>query len=225
MSSSRFLFVVTYGRSGSTLLQGVLNSIDGYSICGENNLSLQHLFRFYLDMKSSIDSFQYNSMSVDVRNSWYQTCNVEKLKDSLYNLVFNMFSSSIHDRVVGCKEIRWKSLIGQSRGGLESFLDWLFLVLDARFIFLSRSHSEVCRSKWYQNKPVDVCKKGLEEFEDWIGSYIARHPSQDWFWLDIGELHPRSSVKAGRFRDLFVWLGEDFDFDRVSDVLSVEWGY
>src|SRR5688572_1085508 len=31
------LFIVTYGRSGSTLLQGVLNSIPGYLIRGEND--------------------------------------------------------------------------------------------------------------------------------------------------------------------------------------------
>ena len=31
-----FVFVVTYGRSGSTLLQTVLQSIDGYFIRGEN---------------------------------------------------------------------------------------------------------------------------------------------------------------------------------------------
>ncbi len=39
-----YLFIVTYGRSGSTLLQGILNSIPGYLIRGENRAALFHLY-------------------------------------------------------------------------------------------------------------------------------------------------------------------------------------
>jgi hypothetical protein len=39
--------VVTYGRSGSTLLMGLLNSIPGYLVRGENWDALHHLFRFH----------------------------------------------------------------------------------------------------------------------------------------------------------------------------------
>ena len=42
-----FVFVVTYGRSGSTLLMGLLNSIPGFLIRGENWDALHHLFRFH----------------------------------------------------------------------------------------------------------------------------------------------------------------------------------
>ncbi|MGH3306736.1 MAG: hypothetical protein ACRDOX_03520, partial [Nocardioides sp.] len=42
-----YLFVMTYGRSGSTLLQGILNSIPGYLIRGENRQVLIHVHRFH----------------------------------------------------------------------------------------------------------------------------------------------------------------------------------
>ena len=42
-----YLFVVTYGRSGSTLLMGLLNSVPGYLVRGENWDALHHLFRFH----------------------------------------------------------------------------------------------------------------------------------------------------------------------------------
>jgi hypothetical protein len=41
-----YVFVVTYGRSGSTLVQGILNSIPGYLIRGENRQALRHLYAF-----------------------------------------------------------------------------------------------------------------------------------------------------------------------------------
>ncbi len=41
------VFVVTYGRSGSTLLTGILNSIPGFLIRGENRDAVHHLFLFH----------------------------------------------------------------------------------------------------------------------------------------------------------------------------------
>jgi len=38
------VLIITYDRSGSTLLQGILNSIDGCLIRGENNGFCLHLF-------------------------------------------------------------------------------------------------------------------------------------------------------------------------------------
>ena len=42
-----YIFIVTYGRSGSTLLQGILNSIPGYLVRGENRQALRHLYAFH----------------------------------------------------------------------------------------------------------------------------------------------------------------------------------
>ncbi|HEY3013741.1 MAG TPA: sulfotransferase [Nocardioides sp.] len=42
--SYRYVFVVTYGRSGSTLVQGLLNAMPRTLVRGENNLYLLHLF-------------------------------------------------------------------------------------------------------------------------------------------------------------------------------------
>ena len=41
------ILIITYGRSGSTLLQGILNSIDGCLIRGENYNAIFYLFEFY----------------------------------------------------------------------------------------------------------------------------------------------------------------------------------
>lgn len=46
---SRFgsVLIITYGRSGSTLLQGILNSIPGYLIRGENENLMAHFYNAY----------------------------------------------------------------------------------------------------------------------------------------------------------------------------------
>ncbi len=42
-----YLFVMTYGRSGSTLVSGLLNAVPGYLVRGENRNALLHLFRYH----------------------------------------------------------------------------------------------------------------------------------------------------------------------------------
>src|SRR6478752_7517904 len=42
-----YIFVMTYGRSGSTLLMGLLNTIPGYLIRGENDDALRFLHDFH----------------------------------------------------------------------------------------------------------------------------------------------------------------------------------
>ena len=41
----QYLFVITYGRSGSTVLLNLLNAIEGYTIRGENCGIVSHLAR------------------------------------------------------------------------------------------------------------------------------------------------------------------------------------
>lgn len=63
------LLILTYGRSGSTLLQGILNSVEGVCIRGENDLALLGLHRSYQAIVASKDRFSANSESPT--HPWY----------------------------------------------------------------------------------------------------------------------------------------------------------
>ena len=52
-----YTFVVTYGRSGSTLLMGVLNSIPGYCLRGENYGTFIHTYRAFGALRASKTKF------------------------------------------------------------------------------------------------------------------------------------------------------------------------
>ena len=65
----------------------------------------------------------------------------------------------------------------------------------------------------------------LQEWESRVGDFISSHPYMDWFWLDLGCLHPRDKVSPGRFRGLFDWLGEEFRYDDLQAILDKNWGY
>src|SRR3990167_1313579 len=47
------IFIVTYGRTGSTLLQGVLNSIEGVYVAGKNMGVCYGLYKAYTSLKNA----------------------------------------------------------------------------------------------------------------------------------------------------------------------------
>ena len=47
------VLIVTHGRTGSTLLQGILNTIDGFHIKGENKNVAFHLFQSYKSLAAA----------------------------------------------------------------------------------------------------------------------------------------------------------------------------
>src|SRR5687767_11745676 len=50
----RHIFIVTYGRSGSTLLNGVLNAIPGVCVRGENDNTLFRIYNALLAAEETV---------------------------------------------------------------------------------------------------------------------------------------------------------------------------
>jgi len=205
-----FVIPVTYGRSGSTLLMGLLNSIDGYSIVGENNDSMKYLIDFYINMRDVV--FNTNGKGVD--DAWYNKCSLEHLKLVVRRCMASICDPSHSAKCVGWKEIRYIRHLGSDLG---KFLSNLFFISDCRFVFLTRDLDDTCKSEWWARNP--NCKKNLGSFEDFVFRYIEDNKSQDWFHLTYEDLC------KGNVRSLFSFLGEDFDYESVKKVLAHPWGY
>lgn len=226
MKDKRFLFVVSFGRSGSTLLQGLLNSIPGYVVSGENDDALSYFYRFYRCMSQGRKNYLFNDMPVSCRNSWFNPCSCRRLNDRSRDFLFSIFSNDKPDtRVSGFKGIRWSRHMDDSDCELSDLFDWMSSVLDARFIFLTRNPEEVCRSAWHVKNP-DRCRSNCIEFTEYVSKYLMDSSFSDrWFKLHFKTLHDKEYLVPERFERLFSWLGERFDSRKVKDVLDVKWGY
>ncbi|MDM4723512.1 hypothetical protein QTQ03_29485 [Micromonospora sp. WMMA1363] len=66
----QFVFIVTYARSGSTLLAGILNSLPGYRICGENYNALYRLYQADTAIAKACDRYSGDGYLVP-QNAWY----------------------------------------------------------------------------------------------------------------------------------------------------------
>ena len=204
-----YLFVVTYGRSGSTLLAGVLNSIPGYLIRGENNDALRHLYEFHTTLMTERENRPNTGSRT---HPWFGIAGVpeQKLLRGARRLALDTVLRPRPDtRVTGFKEIRWW------KPDLEGYVAWLRQVFPgARFVVNTRDHEAVLASKWYRGKPDAAAGLAATE-ERLLALADALGPAAHRVHYDTYVADPE------RFGALFDWLGEEFDVARVRETLAV----
>jgi len=214
-----FVFIVTFGRSGSTLLQGILNSIPGYLIRGENYSTLLALF---VAVRHCHQASQYVRGQSNATHPWF---GAEKLKPQVFSeSVADLFlrlclQPDTTTRCIGFKEIRYTP---------EEIPDELFTeyleFLQAAFpksalIFNIRNVSEVIDSGWWAGLDRVTSKYHLEATIERFESYAAEHDNCFVFNYD-------SLMKSPAYcESLFEFLGEPLDLDRVKAVLAQPHSY
>lgn len=218
MKNKQFLFVITYGRSGSTLLMGFLNSIPGYKIIGENNDAYNYLMSFYeamLTAKAANDNCERNFDCYKTQNPWWNDFDEEQLKQDIRQLANNLISPEGEAKVIGFKEIRYIS----HTNDLESYLNWLYYITNCRFIFLTRNKDDVVKSEWWGDGDPETQIERIDIFEQRIFNYIADHNFQSWHHITYEQMC------NGAVKGLFDWLGETISEEKIREILATPYGY
>lgn len=216
----RCVFVVTYGRSGSTLLQNMVNALPGYVLRGENNNLLRALVRPWHEQRLFYPE-QLARMKIagplpsGPHQPWYgyEGIDVDALgRDLAESFLRQVLRPEPDTRVIGFKEIRWHE-------DPEMFLPMLeFLIRylpGARFVFNTRDHAEVCRSGWWKTMERAEVIAQLEQAEALYESAMARFPER------CLKMHYNTYVEGPEaWRALFAFLEAPFDPDLVEAVLE-----
>lgn len=216
--SEGYVFVVTYGRSGSTLLQSLLNEIDGYCIRGENENALFHLMQSWYAVANSEPMRGARQAGRVLRRNdpWFGAERIDP--DHFAKALADFFVREVLQpdpglRVSGFKEIRFHdqpALFAPYLNFMRRFFP------KARFIFNTRNHDAVCKSGWWATmNPVRV-KAQLVAAEKLFDGYIANHPD-----CTIKLHYDNYVADRTRLGRLFDFLGEPYDaalVDRVMDL-------
>jgi hypothetical protein len=210
------ILVVTYGRSGSTLLQGILNDIPQCIVRGENFNFIFHLFEAYQKLQKSkgqevITSPVYNTP----QHSWYGA-NRSNLDIFLKHqkLMIKEFLIGDSDAIYyGFKEIRYINILDK----LEDFLNFLEQVMDdVAIIFNIRNPIDVSNSGWWKNSPQDKSIKVLNKAIDMFKKLSIERKNS--FCFDYDEL-----IKEDRIaRELFSFLDVEYNKQSITNILAKE---
>jgi Sulfotransferase family len=229
LEESRCVFLITQGRSGSTLLLRLVNEIDGYNICGENKGALGELYKFYEAivetekkvLKNSEGQFMtYRDLLARTNKSkkhsgfeWYNVFKIELIERKLRELVLEMFNSNREYEVWGFKEVRYgtHTTYSQFQGELN-FLKFLFP--QAKFIFNTREIEEIVKSGWW-SKNIDASRKILTKQQTFFNKYQSKYPDYTYA-ITYHDLINNTST----LQQMFDFLGADFDLEKYRAVLA-----
>ncbi|MGH3679354.1 MAG: sulfotransferase family protein [Natronosporangium sp.] len=207
----RYVFIVTYGRSGSTLLMSLLNTIPGYRINGENNNALYRLYQANaaIDRASREHS---GSEHRSARGAWYGMPRVEPRKfrhELVDSFVTYVLCPEPGDRVLGFKEIRYTK---SDMPDLSGFLDFLRDAFpDSKIIFNHRDVADTARSSWWARSERSLDKLKVADARLSAVPSDGRH-----FHFYYDEIED----SLENIRGLFEFLGEAVDEPGVRRVLN-----
>jgi hypothetical protein len=208
-----YVFVITHGRSGSTLLNGILNAIPGYLIRGENQGYLHDLFRAHRGAVTRRRALRKEGATTP-QHPWYgiedypPRLAVARMQSLVLDTVLRPQPDS---RVLGFKEIRY----GQP--DVVEYLGFIRTLFPAsRFVFNTRDPAGVLKSDWWADRdPADLTtiRERLAEAER-AHQEVSYHVHYDDY-RDAPEM----------LEGLFDFLGEPFDLETVRSVMALPHSY
>jgi hypothetical protein len=212
-----YVFVVTYGRSGSTLLQGILSSTPGVMVRGENGAVLQDLFRFHDTASRHRDRLTANRVNqIPETHPWWGIDGYRDetaLRDMRLLMLEAVLRPDPGTRVVGFKEIYWMP------ERLPDYLAFVGAVFPgARFVLNTRNLDDVAKSKWWARNPNARIELELME-KQYVDALAAL--GDDAYRVHFDDYVADPTVLRG----LFEWLGEQWDEQRVRAVMSIHHSY
>jgi hypothetical protein len=209
--SYQYVFVVTYGRSGSTLLMSLLNTIPGYRIHGENYNALYHVYQAASAVRNGRERWGGRT-HLKPQSGWYGM--PEARPDVFERELVDSFVAQVlrprpGDRVLGFKEIRYTP---RHMPDLDEYLGFLRNAFPhSKIIFNHRDPVAVARSGWWTRirKALELVKAADDRL--WSIPADQRHFHFNYDKIDDS---------LGHIRELFGFLGEPLDERKVRAVLD-----
>ncbi len=166
------LFVVSFGRSGSTLLQGVLNSFPRTLIRGENNNFLYGLFQTW----KSLGDPRFRKLTGNVRHPWhgYGYFSRRQFEDDIRHILNRNLlgtESEAHYDCLGFKEIRYLDMEDRA-----AFLDFLLRVFpNAGVILHHRDPADASDSHWWGKVEKATVVASMQSFIEFTFDFAESH--------------------------------------------------
>lgn len=163
MYSYPHVIIIAVGRSGSTVLQSILNTSPYTLIRGENNNFFYWLFKSY----QSLTAPGPRPRGLAANKPWYgyEHFNPRSYLEHARALAREfLLGKERAERVfvLGFKEIRFFEVPAQD---LHPYLDFLELLFPGvMFVLLQRDPAEICKSSWWKRREASQLKQQISDF-------------------------------------------------------------
>jgi hypothetical protein len=159
----RYVFVVAYGRSGSTLVQGLLNTLPRTVVAGENNLYVLPIYRALASVREFRNEHNRHGIK-DPRSAFYRLG--RNGRGPFVQAMNRIVVAGIlgNDKkpydVVGFKEVRWFRIEPEETEGFFAAMDEAFPKV--RYVLNTRDPEQVVQSGFWSRVDKDEALATIE---------------------------------------------------------------
>jgi hypothetical protein len=153
--NDKIVLICATGRSGSTTLQRIINTIPNSNICGENYGAISSLLEFHYRLHVASQERipgQYNPLSYQElinkkeKPAWYNSYKMNEMEECIRQTIIKMFKKDENNILWGFKEIRYE----QDQIKLIKYFKMLFP--QTKVIIQIRVNIEAqSKSGWFKN--------------------------------------------------------------------------
>jgi len=224
-----YVFVVAYGRSGSTLVQGMLNAMPRTLVRGENGLYVQHLFRAWraaevIRQKRKGGPSRKPTSAFFGINALTRARFVRSAQRLLTSGILGRESAKDYDRI-GFKEVDWHQV---APAETELFFDWLDDVCPgARYIVNTRDIEQVLGSGFWQRQDVDEATAAIKrviEIQDFLRATRPDRVHETRYEVITGDDRTASDAALRGLADFVVGSCDDALLQTLRGTLQVGHG-
>lgn len=216
--NDNIVLICATGRSGSTTMQRLINTIPNSNICGENYASIIPLLEFYRRLKKTSNiqvpghntPFNYDYLiKKNVKPSWYNSYNLNTMIHMIKMTIINMFKNLPETNIWGFKEIRYDS------GNIGYIKDFKELFPQTKIIIHIRENIKAqSQSGWFKEEKNAV--KFLSKTNKELINFALEN--KEWCYLSSFErMFDRNNLK-----NLFSFIdcGDQYNEDKITEVLN-----
>jgi hypothetical protein len=216
MKQIQYLFIVSSGRTGSTLLLGLLNAHDGFHVKGEN-------FGYFYHHYKAIEALKLSRSHMDEvapeRSPFFgaDMTDVTALSQAGIAACRALLDAGCpeHAFVRGFKEVRY------DMPDLEDYLAFLASAFaPATFIFLLRDTEDIISSGFWRSLPPGAAMAQVEAMQQRFRNFAEKNPEAS-FVLDYQDL----VTPAEKLFAIFSHFGVEADPSRIASVLHLPHSY
>lgn len=212
----RYIFVITYARSGSTLLQSLVNSAPGVQIRGENANAAYHMYRMQGALYDTRKRGR-NARTTQPDNPWFGAGQIKPKKVAsklLGAFVSDVLAPDDGITVTGFKEVRHTPLF-MNEAQFQGYMDYLLENFPgARILCNSRDGEKVSQSGFLKTRNATNIRRNVGIADGWFKALCAR--SEHCLHMQ----HEDYVADPGLLREMFAFLDLPYDADRVRAVLD-----
>lgn len=166
----RYLAVISYGRTGSTVVQAALNALPGVLIRGENYAALRGLRQYVQSVAETASRHHAGRPS----HPWFGSARLDPsaiLADQRRHVLEHLLRPARDTQVVGFKEIRYEPGHFSDADDLLDYLIFLDKLLPGiGYLMNVRDPASAARSGWWPQRP--DAQAWLDQARSWLAGAV-----------------------------------------------------